>query len=298
MTDSRITRRGVIALTAVGLAGCAGSDERENGDDDEIEGIDDGDDEDDSDGQPAEPPERDITVDWDEAPTFRTWLLRTGSNSRFDYTATFPDGADPAEQFPAFFGLSAGDVDAHLIQTGTHLFFGSFDTEAILDGVQETDGVELTSQYEGYAVVTEDRSDGPPREIAVGGDAIIVGPDYERRIDASRGDHDRLEELDPEFTHLFRELPHETTVSAQYGGMSALEVDDIYCWGVSSESPSAETMTWVFVFATEPDSDVLSDLEEIAGELEESTLEGRTATVVGSAPEVPRPDAGLSENGR
>ncbi|RQG91832.1 hypothetical protein [Natrarchaeobius chitinivorans] len=289
MTHSRITRRGVVALIAAGLAGCTGSEERENDDsvDDPNGDGDDGTDDPTDDSRDA--PQRDVDVDWDEAPAFRRWLLETDVTSRFDYTAAFPDGVDPAEEFPAFFGMSAGDVDAHLIQTGTHVFFGSFDVESIVDGVAATDDVEMRGQYEGYTILAEELSNGSARDIAVGSDAIVVGNDAERRIDASRGDEDRLEEVDPEFTHLFDELPHETTVTGQYGGVTHLDVDGIHCWGVSSESPSAETMTWVIIFERESDltDAVAADLEEISGEVDESSYDGRTATIRGRPPEIP-----------
>ncbi|RQG96096.1 hypothetical protein [Natrarchaeobius oligotrophus] len=288
MTHSRLTRRGALALAAVGLAGCASSQERD--DDAPGDGTDANEDAT-GDADDRDTPDRDIEPDWDEAAAFRTWLLDTDGNRRFDYTATFPEDADPADGFPDFFGLETDDLEGHLMQSGTHVFFGSFDPDSIVDGVDAAEEYDLSGEYEGFYVVTRSPSDGEELEIAVGQDAIVVGVDYERRIDAHRGVGDRLEEVDPEFTHLFRELPHDTTVTGQYGSPTGanVDVDEIILWGVSSETPMAETVTWVFVFEREADltDDALAQLEGVSSDVEDSSVDGRTATVVGAPPNIP-----------
>ncbi|SDR43397.1 hypothetical protein [Natronobacterium texcoconense] len=286
--DHTVTRRGVVALAAVGLAGCLSSDDSDGHEDDDSDDTDvDGG----GDSRPPEPPERDIEPDWNTAQEYRTWLLSDTAmegNRRFDYTEVFPEDTDLGAGFPDAFGISTETVDAHLIQSFTQVFFGDFDPDSVHEEVAADDDLEQVDEYAGYVVV-EEPFDGDVRTVAVGEDAIVVGGDYERRIDAHRGEYERLEEADPEFTHLFRQLPHEETVTAHYGSPmgDSVDVDGIYLWGVSSESPTADELTWVFVFAREEDltEETLSGLEEISSSVTESSMEGRTATVVGAPPE-------------
>ncbi|MFP8952724.1 hypothetical protein ACLI4Z_07105 [Natrialbaceae archaeon A-arb3/5] len=290
MVTTRTTRRGVIALGAVALAGCTSSGG--NGDDEPT------DDDPGNEDEPSETdelnrnlPERDIEPAWDEAAPFRPWLLDSTHNRRFDYTAVFPEEADPAAQLPDFFDVATDDLDGHLIQTESQVFLGSFDVESIANGAEASDEYEFSGHYEGYAVVEPTGSEASvPHEIAVGSEAIVLGADYEARIDARLGEHERLEEVDSEFTHLFRELPYETTVTAQYDSPMGGSMEDVYIWGVASESPTAETMTWVFVLREDPSEDVLEELESVSDDVEESELDGRTATVVGAPPEMPAYD--------
>ncbi|SFC16632.1 hypothetical protein SAMN05444422_10592 [Halobiforma haloterrestris] len=295
--DHTVTRRGVVALAAAGLAGCLGSDDEQSDDPEDTDDSADGDTDPESNGDDAgslEPPERDIEPDWDEAAEFRTWLLADtvlDGNRRFDYTSVFPEGTELGAGFPDAVGLSTDTVDGHLIQSYTQVFFGTFDPEAVREAVSEdaetADDLEVVDDYEGYAVL-EQSVGGDTRRLAVGPDAVVVGRDYERRIDAHRGEYERLEEADPEFTHLFRELPHDETITGHYGAPAAegVDVDGIYLWGVSSESPTADELTWKFVFAREADltEEALASLEEISADVRESGIDGRTATVVGAPP--------------
>ncbi|AFZ72892.1 hypothetical protein [Natronobacterium gregoryi] len=287
--DHTVTRRSVVALAAAGLAGCLGSDS--NGHEEEKDEDDDTDHDGGGDSRPPEPPERDLDPDWETASTFRSWLLEDTAmdgNRRFDYTEVFPEETDLGEGFPDGLGISTETVDGHLVQSFTQVFFGRFDAAAILENVADADDVEEVDEYAGYAVL-EDEVRGETRRIAVGESAIVVGDDYERRIDAHRGEYERLEEADPEFTHLFRQLPHDETVTAHYGPPMAdnVDIDGIYLWGVSSESPTADELTWVFVFAREEDltEETVSGLETISGDVVESSMEGRTAIVVGAPPD-------------
>ncbi len=283
MSEIHHTRRGVLAVAAVGLAGCLSSGE--NGDDDpgsEEESADER-------GEP-EPPERSIEPDWDDAQPFRTWLLDDGGNRRFDYTELFPDGVDLEGALPGFTDVTMADVDAHLVQGFTQVFFGSFDPEQIADDAAASDDAEALEPYHGFAVIDEDLPAGGSHTVAVSADAMVIGDDYAARIDAHRGDADRLEDRDPEFTHLFDELPHETTITGEYGPpASGVDVSEIYLWGVSSERPDAEEVTWVFVFADEDDltEETLAELEGVGSDVTESSFENRTARVVGAPPEPP-----------
>lgn len=296
MSDSRtsMTRRGVVALAAAGLAGCMDSDETAdegNGTEEESDiEVDTGDGDESSAGidNPTDavggetPPDLDV-------PALHAWLvdseLVTDGNCRFDYTRTIPDdfGAD----MPSFLEVSPATVDAHLFQSFSQVFIGSFDAESIVEGAAAADAFTVTGGYRGYGVVEHD-GDGPP--IAVGSDALVVGADYEQRIDARYGDGERLTEQDPEFERLFEELPHENTISGQYDSPASdgVTVEEIYLWGVSGESPDAETMTWVFLFEDESEltDDVLAELENISGGVESSEIDGRIARVVGAPPDL------------
>lgn len=298
MAHARHTRRSVLALLAVGLAGCTGSDDRDDERDDGSDGIeDDGDDREVDDRADREEsiPDRDVEPDWDSAATFRTWLRFEspidGGNRRFDYTEVFPDGVDFRGVLPPFADLTIADVDAHLVQGFTQVFFGSFDVESIAAAAEDADVAAVLDTYEGFVVVEEERPDGRIRTLAVGAEAIVIGDDYAERIDAHLGEADRLEDVDPEFTHLFRRLPHRTTVTGQYDSPAGgtVDVDEIYCWGVSSESPTADEMTWVFVLESAADltDDVLAELEAVSSDVRESRTEGRTATIVGAPPTLP-----------
>ncbi|AEH35840.1 hypothetical protein [Halopiger xanaduensis] len=294
MSDSRteLTRRGVVALAAAGLAGCMNSDETadegngtENGTDVEVDagnessgGID----------NPADavgdetPPALDV-------PALRAWLvdseLVTDGNCRFDYTRTIPD--DFGSNMPSFLEVSPATVDAHLFQSFSQVFMGSFDAETVVENAAAADAFTVTGGYRGYGVVEHDGG-GPP--IAVGGDALVVGADYEQRIDARYGDGERLTEIDPEFRRLFEELPHENTISGQYDSPADedVTVEEIYLWGVSGESPDAETMTWAFLFEDESalTEDVLAELENVSDGVESSEIDGRIARVVGAPPDL------------
>ena len=298
-TDSSLTRRRFAALAAAGLAGLAGcadgdetsADEQESDvESDDVDadadagadsGTDDALDPDEIDG-PEAPPE------WDHA-EFRAWLLDEGpvedGNRRFDYTETIPEGF--GSDLPSFFDVSQATVDGHLVQGFTQVFLGAFDADAMTAGGADADSFTLADEYEGYAVLEPD-GDGPP--AAIGPDAIVIGEDYERRIDARYGERDRLEEADPDFERLFAELPHENTISGQYGSPTGgdADIDEIALWGVSSPEPMADSMTWVFVFEDEAalTEDALADLETVSGGVEESSIDGRIARVVGAPPDL------------
>jgi len=304
MVDSRLSRRGVIVAAAAGLAGCTGSggDDPET-DDEPAETETDGDVDDSSqEDRRDEVPDRDVEPDWDAAAPFRKWLLFEspidGGNRRFDYTATFPDDVDLSTVLPAFTDVTIDDVDGHLVQGFTQVFLGSFDPDAIADDAEGDDDAEVVGEYEGYAVISEVMPDGQARTLAVGADAIVIGDDYEARIDAAHGDGERLEDVDPEFTHLFQQFPYEGTITGEYDApQGVLEIDEIYLWGVSSESPMADEMAWVFVMEHADDltEELLTDLEEVSSEVHESSIEGRTAKIVGAPPEMPEAEPGESD---
>lgn len=295
-SSSRLTRRRVIAAAAaVGLAGCTGGEPEETAAPDEDAGTSDAGAEGDGGASREDDiPDRDIEPDWDQAATFRKWLRFDspveGGTRRFDYTEVFPDGVDLATVLPGFSDLTIDDVDGHLIQGYTQVLLGGYDVEAITADAERADEATYDGTYEGYAVITEEVPGGHHRTLAVGSTAIVIGDDYEARIDASRGEADRLEDVDPEFTHLFRQLPHETTVTGQYDApQGSVDDENIYLWGVSSETPMADELTWVFVFES---ADALTEaalegLEAVSSDVHSAERDGRTATIVGAPPEMP-----------
>ncbi|WP_054862764.1 hypothetical protein [Natronolimnobius baerhuensis] len=293
MTDSRttLTRRGAVAATAAGLAGLAGcasssddhespSTETNNESDDSETGVQSEDDIPDISG-PETPPE------WDHA-EFRAWLLDDDSGTgsrRFDYTETIPEGF--GSDLPSFFDVSAATVDAHLSQSSTQVFFGAFDVDAMIDGAAAADGFTVTDEYRGYGIL-EPTSDGP--SAAVGPTAIVIGTDYEQRIDARYGEEARLEETDETVAQLFAELPDENTISGQYGSPTGIDIaaEDIILWGVSSPEPMADSMTWVAIFEddVEVTDDMIDAFEEISSDVTESELDGQVARVTGAPPDL------------
>ncbi|ARS90154.1 hypothetical protein [Natrarchaeobaculum aegyptiacum] len=292
-SSSRMSRRSVIAAAAaVGLAGCTSGESDDAAPPEEAAGTDDASDT--ATSREDDIPDRDIEPDWEQAATFRTWLRFdspvAGGTRRFDYTEAFPDDVDLATVLPAFSDLTIDDVDGHLIQGYTQVLLGGYDVEAIAAAAETADEATYEGTYEGYAVITEEMPGGSQRTLAIDSSAIVIGDDYEVRIDARNGEADRLEDVDPEFTHLFHELPHETTVTGQYDAPQGSVVnEDIYLWGVSSETPMAEEMTWVFVFdsADSLTEEALEDLEAVSSDVHSAERDGRTATVVGAPPEVP-----------
>lgn len=293
MTDSSLTRRRFAALAAAGLtglAGCSGGDETST-DEQETDVDSDGDEPNAESGpdalDPAEIDGPETPPEWEHA-EFRAWLLDDGpidgGNRRFDYTETIPEGF--GSDLPSFFDVSQATVDGHLVQSFTQVFLGAFDADAMIEGAADADAFTITDEYEGYAVLQPD-GDGPP--AAVGPDAIVIGEDYEHRIDARYGERERLEEADPDFERLFAELPHENTISGQHGSPADedIDVDGISLWGVSSPEPMADSMTWVFVFEDESalTEDALAELEDISGDVTDTGTDGRIARVVGAPPD-------------
>ena len=302
-TDSSLTRRRFAALAAAGLAGLAGcadgdetsADEQET--DAESDGADDGEPDADSGTDALDPDEIDgpeTPPEWAHA-EFRAWLLDEGptedGNRRFDYTETIPEGF--GADLPSYFDVSQATVDGHLVQGFTQVFLGEFDADATIAGADDADSFTLADEYEGYAVLEPD-GDGPP--AAVGPNALVIGTDYEQRIDARYGERERLEEAEPDFERLFAELPHENTISGQYDSPAGgdVDIDEIALWGVSSPEPMADSMTWVFVFEDEATltEDALADLETVSGGVEDSEIDGRIARVVGAPPDL----SGASES--
>lgn len=237
----------------------------------------------------------DAAVDWSEVAAFRTWLTDhstfPSTNHRFDYQEVDLDGVAGSGR-AGFLGLDAADVDGFLVQSGNAIFLGSFDAAALTDAVESSDEHEVTGEYEGYvtAEATETRT-----ELAVGDDAVLAGAELSAWIDARRGDRDRLEEVDPVFTHLFRRLPDRGLLTAQYGSPTGgeIRVEEIYAWGHSMASLDADAATWVYVLEDAATEAVVADLE--AG-LDESVftesvtdvaVDGRTVTVTATPTTLP-----------
>lgn len=300
-----VSRRAVVAAAAVALAGCSGGDPNATNESDPRT--------DDASGQPDQPaddaptttdapPATDAssadaasttdpspTVEWDEVAEFRKWLTDysplPGSNSRFDYQRGYADSYVAGGRV-AFLELSPDDVSGHLTQSGTVVHLGSFDGEAMIGKIEASDEHERTGEYEGYATASATDAN---TELAVGDDAVLAGADVTEWIDARRGNRPRLEDVDPEFTRLFRRLPDRGIVAGQYGSPAGgeIDIDAISLWGTSMPSLDDGTSTWVYVFEEETDvtDDVLAELrrglEPLTEELTGSAVDGRFATITG-----------------
>lgn len=202
------------------------------------------------------------SVDWDDVADFRTWLTDYStipeSNHRFDYQEVDLDTVLSSGRL-AFLDVSTSDVDGALFQSANAFFLGSFDQGVLVDAVESSEDHEVTGEYEGYATAEATESG---TELLVGGDAVAAGSELSAWVDAHNGDRERLEEVDPVFTHIFERLPDREFVTAQYDPPTGGEIDTeaIYAWGTSM--PSLETDAGTWVYALDPAS------EEVVAELE------------------------------
>ncbi|WP_339105465.1 hypothetical protein [Haloterrigena salinisoli] len=310
MTDWTTTRRGLLvaAGAGVGLAGCLGSGDdddggngnsNENGSDDgtadsteQVNGVPAGDIE----ARREQMPDPGVTVDWSDAREFRKWLFDDGnaSNGRFDYTEDLPPAEDVDSPVLEVLDVYPDRVDGLLSQGTTQVVLGQFDADALETQLAESDRYDATDEYAGYALAggTDDETSAGP--IAVGDDALVLGAGYEAPIDARHGDRDRLEDVDPWMTHLLETLPEDPLVTGEYLTplVDTVDIDEIYCWGLSMPGRDAETATWAFVF-DDPDDitdDVRTEIRTLVDEVDDLETDGRTLTMTGTVPE--SPDAG------
>lgn len=293
MTDWTTTRRELVVAAGlgVGLAGCTSGGDGDSSDDDDGPTGDDsseplgGIDPNDIEARRERMPDPGVAVDWSEAAEFRKWLFDDGneSDSRFKYTETLPEDREFALSGPT--GVDRDRIDGHLSHVDAEVLFGAFDADAIAAALEDADGYDAAGEYAGYRVVDERGADPVAGTIAVGDDAIVLGSDYERAIDARHGDRDRLEDVDPWITHVIETLPDEPPVSGEYlkPPVGGIDFDEIYCWGASVPAGGDETATWVFVFDRPDDitDDVRSTIETVAEEVRDSNVDGRTLTITG-----------------
>lgn len=275
--DDCPSRRSVLATTGAlalaGLAGCTSGDSNADAPTDTAtteptsdqtttssttaETVSDGDDTTDAVMEDVEP------VDWDEVSAFRTWLtdysMIPEGNDRFDYQAVDLNRVVGTGR-AGFLDLDVEAVDGFLVDSGNVVYPGSFDVDRLTDAVESSDAHELTGEYEGYvtAAATEHGT-----EFALGDDAVLAGSDLSKWIDAHLGDRNRLEEVDPVFTYLFRRLPDRGLLTAQYGPPAGGEIstEAIYAWGHSMASLDADDATWVYVLEDAATEDVVDELE-------------------------------------
>ncbi|MDQ2050335.1 hypothetical protein RBH26_07535 [Natronolimnohabitans sp. A-GB9] len=297
MNDSTATRRGVIAAVGagVGLAGCLSGSDDDGTDDGSSEETDDstelvdGIDATDLEARRERMPDPAVTVDWSEAREFRAWLFDDGnrSNGRFDYTEDLPPIDDDDSPVLEVLDGYPEQVDGLLSQGTTQVVLGQFDADEIEARLEDGDVYDVRDEYGGY-VVAEDEGGEP---IAVGEDAVVIGTEYERPIDARHGDRDRLEDVDPWMTHVLETLPADSLVTGEFLTPvgEAVDVAEIYCWGLSMADREAETATWTFVFDRPDDitDDVRSEIESVAAETHDLETDGRTLTLEGAVPEPP-----------
>ncbi|WP_135851465.1 hypothetical protein [Halorussus salinus] len=295
MAPSIGSRRSFVASVAVALAGCTGTSEREadsgsstttgvpTTDDDPTTAVT----ESDSERTTAESEDRAPTVAWDEVAAFRKWLTDystiPNSNHRFDYVGGYAESYVKGGRV-SFLDLSRDSFDGHLVQSGNVVHLGSFDAASLTDRIEESPDHERTGEYEEY-VLAEQTETGI--EVAVGDDALLAGSDLRKWIDTRLGKRQRLEQVEPDFTRVFRRLPDRGLVTGQYGPPTGGEIDDdaIKLWGLSREGLSSDTATWVYAFETAEDltAEALTAIEEGLGptveEVTGSERDGRFATI-------------------
>lgn len=300
MTEWTTTRRGLVVAAGVGLAGCLGSGDDDGGNGNSNENGDDGteDSTEQVNGVPAgdiearreQMPDPGVAVDWSDAREFRAWLFDDGnaSNGRFDYAEDLPPAEDVESPVLEVLDVYPDRVDALVSQGTTQVVLGRFDADALETQLAESEQYDVTDEYGGYAVAdgADETSAGP---IAVGDDALVLGAGYENPIDARHGDRDRLEDVDPWMTHVLETLPEEPLVTGEYLEplVDAIDIPEIYCWGLSMPGRDPETATWAFVF-DDPDDitdDVRAELRTLAGEVDDVAVDGRTLTMVGTIPD-------------
>ena len=303
----KTTRRGLIVAAAVGATGCidggndGDSDDGDGNDTDEFENgtrTDDDGNETDGDSPGETDGQEDGTGDaeasepnWDEVKEYRKWLtdarLRENSNLRFEYTDGYTDVFVGGRVEPL--DISSENVDGHLTQSGRVVHLGGFDTETLVERVEEADGYETAGEYEGYTVV-EGAVNGTTVELVFAEDAVVVGEGYEAAIDARVGNRERLEEVESDFTLLLDELPEGETVAGQYGAPpeSSPVGEYVSVWGVSHETQTGGETTWVYVFEDADDvtpkrAGILASSIQL-GDANDTETDGRVARVVGEVP--------------
>lgn len=308
MTERTTTRRGLIVAAGTGvggaLAGCLTSDDSDddsvgpNGESndsndsddssDALGGVDPGDIE----ARRERMPDPGTEVEWSAVREFRTWLFDDGNETtgRFDYTEDLPPVDEVDSPVLDVFDVYPDRVDGLLNQGTTQVVLGEFDAAALESRLTESDRYDVSDEYHGFAVATG-TDDAAAESITVGDDAILLGPGYERPIDAKYGDRERLETVDPWLTHLFETLPDEPLASGAYLTPPGLgsELPEIYCWGTSMPERDPETVTTAFVFDRPDDitGDVRETLETLFETVDDRETEGRTLTMRGTVPELP-----------
>ncbi len=234
MAPSTGSRRSFVASVAVALAGCTGTSDRGSESDSST-----------TTGAPptdgerttataesrderttAESDDAPPTVAWDEVAAFRKWLTDystiPNSNHRFDYQRGYAESYVKGGRV-SFLDLARASVDGHLVQSGTVVHLGSFDVASLTDRIEESPDHERTGEYDEYVLAERPESGS---ELAVGDDALLAGSDLRKWIDARVGTRERLEEVEPDFTRVFRRLPDRGLVTGQYGPPTGGEIDE------------------------------------------------------------------------
>lgn len=262
MDDSSFPRSrravlGCCAASAVGLAGCLGlgDDSPDDTPDDDLPGLFD------LAGDGTEP-----FVDW-LAPE-STYGGDEGDEILFIYQ-NYARGADMGieplqrsrERVAETFGDDPGAFAGELLvglpgDTGRGgLHVGEFDSDAIRSTV-EAELDEPSGEYGGYTVYAD--------EIAVGDDAVILTPEYERFVDARHGDGPHLRDEDDDVDLLLELQPAGFQLSATrredgelaLSGSSFVDADD---------DGTPQRVLRTFVFESAEDASV-ERAEEIAAD--------------------------------
>jgi len=183
-------------------------------------------------------------------------------------------------------------VDGLLVQPPALIVLGSFDRSGLETTVGDTEGYELTGEYESYR--TAENAEAGTR-FALGDEAVLIGRDLELWIDTRTGGGRQLEETTPVFARLFDRLPSlAVSVVGQLGPPRSFDadLDGLEAWVNSAPEPiPGETITqrWVYAFDEQPSEDAAGAIErELSGnplidEVTETTVDGAFLTVTGES---------------
>ena len=222
--ELRPARRTVLAAvgtaTAVGLAGCLGGGDDTGGDDENGENDENGASGDDH----PDDPETAFELAGDGGDSFRQWVIPDNpieSGDSLEHIIRYEDFNVAAEQnweslvaIRDQLGYDVLGVDPETIagellvgdpegDRSLQVILGSFDVDTVVAFFEEGDRV-VDGEYGDYTVF---EPSGDQYEVAVGPDAIVATPLYERYIDAHAGEADRLEDTDEDVSLLFDLLP-------------------------------------------------------------------------------------------
>lgn len=256
-TGGRSSRRELlrwcVAGSFVGVAGCLGDS------DDTVENDTSGDDQSPDDEPTDEELPELFELAGDGTAPFAAWLapeaVHGNGNSRqtlFAYQ-NFVEAIDQGWQDIEIYRQNLADAtgtepDSHegelLIgvsgATGAagEIHLGEFDTDGVVEHLESQDG-SVTGEYEGYTVVGD--------QLAVGDDAILLTPEYERFIDARHGDGPHLREEVPAAGLLLELQPVGPQLSAsRRDDDSSIEATATTFMDIDGNSPQRAVRTFVF----------------------------------------------------
>lgn len=263
MTEHESSRRALLRYGGVGtaavLAGCLwGNSDDENGN--EQNG-------DEQNGETEGPNYVEaFDLAGDGAALFREWLVpgnpvrsQEGVVTVFGYRDFESEDAAAIDSMDTYrselartYGTDTTDIVGELIvgdpnsARSRQIHLGEFDPKKIVETFEEAGTAEQVDEYREYTVI-----EGAQGKGAVGPDAVLPLPNYERYIDAKHADGERLIDVEQPAGHLLGVLPRgfQITVS-RHENLDDLEVNGASYHAVD-ESGNPERTTRAFVFRDE-----------------------------------------------